>query len=127
MAAISPARAWWRWVLPQFDGMIDVPRIPDGFFARLELRVRSGRFLREALPQRNRYRVCASARNDEAAERSDYRRAELNEQVRIRSEGLLAAIAVGLNDIEVSRDGSNRLRYRVRTRCLQAAPPVSQS
>ncbi len=81
---------------PQFEGELEVNRLPEDFSARIGRRVESGLLG----PGRGR--------------RADYRVRSIDSgAIAFGSEGLLTSYNLGLNEVTVRRVGASRLQYRV--------------
>jgi len=82
--------------IPEFDGQLELARVPDDFIARIRKRVEEGLLMRGNRKRAN-YAV-RSAGNDE---------------ITFGAEDFLTAYNVGLNDVSVRRSGANTMRYHV--------------
>jgi len=84
---------------PEFEGRVAAERIPDGFFHIVAARVQSGLFV-PGVRARAQYEVTRVSADSLAFRASD----------------LWTAANVGLNEVELQRDGAGTIRYRVRFR-----------
>lgn len=82
--------------IPEFDGQLELARIPDDFIARIRKRVEEGLLLRGNRRRAN-YAV-RSAGSDE---------------ITFGAEDFLTAYNVGLNDVSVRRSGAHTVSYHV--------------
>src|SRR5882762_243524 len=82
--------------IPEFDGQLELARVPDDFITRIRKRVEEGLLMRGNRKRAN-YAV-RSAGNDE---------------ITFGAEDFLTAYNVGLNDVSVRRSGANTMRYHV--------------
>ena len=82
--------------IPEFDGQLELVRIPDDFVARIRKRVEEGLLMR-GIRRRANYVV----------------RSEGRDEVTFGAEDFLTAYNVGLNDVSVRRSGATTVRYHV--------------
>jgi hypothetical protein len=82
--------------VPQFEGELELARVPDDFVARIKHRVEEGLLI------------------PGSRSRADYQvRYDGPDAIRFGAEGFLTAYNIGLNEVSVERAGPNTLRYRV--------------
>src|SRR5437867_3873512 len=83
--------------IPEFEGELELARIPDDFVTRVRRRVEAGLFLAGSRNRAN-YSVRSAGRDEIAFGADDF----------------LTAYNVGLNDVSVRRRGSGALRYHAK-------------
>ena len=83
--------------IPEFEGDLELARIPDDFVARVRKRVEAGLFLPGSRSRAN-YSVRSAGRDD----------------ITFRADDLLTAYNVGLNDVSVRRRGPSALHYHAK-------------
>lgn len=81
---------------PHFSGVVECPDVPSDFVALMERRVQEG-FLACGSHTRNNYAV--------------YDRTQ--DRITIRAQGLLTALNIGLNEVTLKREDSQRILYEV--------------
>ena len=84
---------------PEFEGRFAVARIPDDYFQSVARRVKSGLFV-PGVRTRAQYEVTRVG----------------SDSLAFRASDLWTAINVGLNEVDLDRDGTTTIRYRVRFR-----------
>ncbi|HKW50663.1 MAG TPA: hypothetical protein VJQ53_02930 [Candidatus Eisenbacteria bacterium] len=82
--------------IPEFEGELELARIPDDFVARMRKRVEVG-LLWPGIKSRANYSVRSAGRDE----------------INFGADDLLTAYNVGLNDVSVRRQGSNAVHYHV--------------
>jgi hypothetical protein len=82
--------------VPEFEGALILPRVPDDFTDRIRERVKRGLFM----PGR-RTRANYAVRNAS------------KDEIAFGAEDLLTAYNVGLNEVQISRQGRDAIRYHV--------------
>ena len=80
--------------IPEFDGDLELPRVPDDFVARMRKRVEAGLFLPGSRRRAN-YSVRTAGRDE----------------ITFGADDFLTAYNVGLNDVSVRRRGANSVHY----------------
>jgi len=80
--------------IPEFEGELELARIPDDFVARMRKRVEAG-LLWPGIRSRANYSVRSAGRDE----------------INFGADDLLTAYNVGLNDVSVRRQGSNAVHY----------------
>lgn len=83
--------------VPEFEGELELKRVPDDFVARVRKRVEEG-LLQPGSRRRANYSVRSAGRDD----------------IAFGADDLLTAYNVGLNDVIVRRRGSNAVLYHAK-------------
>jgi len=82
---------------PEFEGDLELTRVPEDFSARIRNRVESG-FLVPGTRRRANYSVRSTTRDE----------------VTFGAEDFLTAYSIGLNDVRLERRGANVVHYEVK-------------
>ena len=83
--------------IPEFEGDLEVARIPDDFVTRMRKRVEAG-LLWPGIRSRANYSVRSAGRDE----------------INFGADDFLTAYNVGLNDVTVRRQGSNAVHYHAK-------------
>jgi|SRR6266850_1131266 len=94
---IEPPEGSMNPFIPEFEGDLELARIPDDFVARVRKRVETGLFLPGTRSRAN-YSVRSAGRDD----------------ITFGADDLLTAYNVGLNDVSLRRQRSNALHYHAK-------------